>query len=61
LAQYHCHEIFPDVAEHVDSEKMLVMTAPPAKAGKDDLLLAFRHMTPCADARRDGEVARAPA
>jgi hypothetical protein len=32
--------IYPDVAEHL-SGKVLVLTAPPYQAGRDDLLLAF--------------------
>jgi uncharacterized cupin superfamily protein len=34
--------VFPDVVEHLDSEKVLVLTAPPDDAGTEDLLLAFR-------------------
>lgn len=34
--------VYPDVVEHLDSEKVLVLTAPPDSAGAADLLLAFR-------------------
>jgi uncharacterized cupin superfamily protein len=34
--------VFPDVAEHLDSGKVLVLTSPPDTAGSEDLLLAFR-------------------
>ena len=34
--------VFPDVAEHIDSDKVLVMTSPPDRSGDDDVLLAFR-------------------
>jgi uncharacterized cupin superfamily protein len=34
--------VFPDIAEHLDSEKVLVLTSPPDRAGSEDLLLAFR-------------------
>jgi hypothetical protein len=34
--------VFPDIVEHLDSEKVLVQTAPPDDAGTEDLLLAFR-------------------
>jgi len=33
--------IYPEVAEHLDSDKVLVLTAPPDQLGEDDLLLAF--------------------
>jgi len=34
--------IYPEVCEQLDSGKVLVLTAPPRRAGDDDLLLAFR-------------------
>ena len=34
--------VFPDVVEHLDSKKVLVLTAPPDQASTEDLLLAFR-------------------
>jgi uncharacterized cupin superfamily protein len=33
--------VFPDVVEHLDSEKVLALTAPPGRAGDDDVLVAF--------------------
>jgi uncharacterized cupin superfamily protein len=33
--------IYPEVAEHLDSEKVLVLTSPPDQMGDEDVLLAF--------------------
>jgi uncharacterized cupin superfamily protein len=33
--------IYPEVAEHLDSDKVLVLTSPPDQLGDEDVLLAF--------------------
>jgi uncharacterized cupin superfamily protein len=33
--------VFPDVVEHLDSDTVLVLTAPPDHMGEDDIALAF--------------------